>query len=213
MTEFETNYLAHHGVKGFDNVIYTKSLDEAGDFLEHYQIKGAKHGVRRFQNYDGTLTPAGRERYGIGPPREKKTDDGPVKKAANAVKKKVQDAKEKRATKKQAQMSEYLRDHPKKLIKFKRSISKEEADKIISNIEFDRRLQDIRDSEIERGRARFKNKVAHVAQIKKLMNEGTAIYNSTANIATALSQAGVIDASMLGGFVDANGNVITIPTK
>ena len=31
--------------------------------LIHYGIIGQKHGVRRFQNYDGTLTPAGIIRY------------------------------------------------------------------------------------------------------------------------------------------------------
>lgn len=31
--------------------------------LEHYGILRQKWGVRRFQNYDGTLTPAGRDRY------------------------------------------------------------------------------------------------------------------------------------------------------
>lgn len=36
--------------------------------LWHYQIKGAKHGVRRFQNEDGSLTPAGRRRYDVGDP-------------------------------------------------------------------------------------------------------------------------------------------------
>lgn len=35
-------------------------------YLAHHQIKGAKHGVRRFQNYDGSYTAAGRARYGIG---------------------------------------------------------------------------------------------------------------------------------------------------
>lgn len=29
----------------------------------HYGIKGQKHGVRRYQNEDGSLTPAGRARY------------------------------------------------------------------------------------------------------------------------------------------------------
>ena len=31
--------------------------------LVHYGIKGQQHGVRRWQNEDGSLTPAGRERY------------------------------------------------------------------------------------------------------------------------------------------------------
>lgn len=35
------------------------------DELYHHGIKGQKWGIRRFQNEDGSLTPAGRDRYGI----------------------------------------------------------------------------------------------------------------------------------------------------
>lgn len=40
--------------------------DYTNDYLTHHGIKGQKWGVRRFQNPDGSLTPEGRERYGIG---------------------------------------------------------------------------------------------------------------------------------------------------
>ena len=39
-------------------------LDEDENYLEHYGIQGQKWGLRRYQNDDGTLTEAGRLRYG-----------------------------------------------------------------------------------------------------------------------------------------------------
>ena len=38
--------------------------DYDNDFLAHYGIRGQRRGVRRFQNEDGSLTPAGKIRYG-----------------------------------------------------------------------------------------------------------------------------------------------------
>lgn len=37
-----------------------------GDTLYHHGIKGQKWGLRKYQNEDGSLTPAGREHYGYG---------------------------------------------------------------------------------------------------------------------------------------------------
>ena len=45
---------------------YALSRWSYGDHLEHYGIKGQQWNVRRFQNEDGTLTPEGMRRYGVG---------------------------------------------------------------------------------------------------------------------------------------------------
>lgn len=41
-------------------------MDDVDDRLCHYGVKDQKHGVRRYQNLDGSLTPLGRLHYGIG---------------------------------------------------------------------------------------------------------------------------------------------------
>ena len=51
-------------------------------YLSHTGIPNMKWGVRRFQNYDGSLTPEGRKRYGVGEPRSAKHAEEIAKHAA-----------------------------------------------------------------------------------------------------------------------------------
>lgn len=48
---------------GIDIKRYDRYMRHSMTYLEHTGIKGQKWGSRRFRNYDGKLTPAGKERY------------------------------------------------------------------------------------------------------------------------------------------------------
>ena len=48
------------------------------DSILHYGTVGMHHGVRKYQYKDGSLTPAGRERYGVGPARDKNSTHYPI---------------------------------------------------------------------------------------------------------------------------------------
>lgn len=207
MAEFETINLTHHDFKGQGDVLISELPD--GDYLEHYQIKGAKHGIRRFQNFDGSLTPAGRERYGVGPARDSVKTEGTVnasksggsksksKKSGSSLKKYAEKRKFEKAKKEEAKRIEdreglkaYLRQHPKQLPKYNTVLTKEEADEIISNIEFDRKLKDVRDAEIKRGWNKVQRVADQAATINKLMTQARSIYNMTVEINNLLIDTG-----------------------
>lgn len=43
---------------------YLITRDDGSQAIVHFGIKGQKHGIRRYQNEDGSLTEEGKERYG-----------------------------------------------------------------------------------------------------------------------------------------------------
>lgn len=67
------------------------------DTLYHDGVPNMQWGVRRYRNYDGTLTEAGRQRYGVGPPRKK--GESSKKKLSRAERKAQKEIKRKASAK------------------------------------------------------------------------------------------------------------------
>lgn len=177
------------------------------DYLAHHGILGQKWGVRRYQNYDGSLTSLGRKRRGYSSDSVGKK----IKSAANDLKKshqarKEQKAKELEVTKRKARKEEAerqakkaiqdeenlkrrLREHPEDIYKNRDKLSREDIDKIMKDIEWDRKCADIRREEYQRGLRKVKDLNDTLQTASNLMNTGINAYNNAALIYNAMADA------------------------
>ena len=185
---------------------------ESENYLAHHGIKGQKHGLRRFQNTDGSLTAEGRERYGVGPARK---DKAAKEKAKAAREKKKAATIEKRRTEKQKKVEDdhektmqYLRKHPRQMYKHRTRLTEDDVNRLKSEIEFDRKLKDIRDSEVKRTWDKISTLNTNMQTISNLLTNSKNAYNNVADIHNMLVDIGKVQGKKMAKIGTDNDKIL-----
>lgn len=180
---------------------------ETNDYLAHHGILGQKWGVRRYQNYDGSLTALGRKHRGLSEKSSKSTGSD-VKKAIKTIRKAQEKRRAERAEELEAarkvtrqraaeekaqreyeqheKLKRQIRNHPRDMYKYRNELTKEEAKELIEQIEWDRKISDIRFDEYRRFNNRAREFATSVTTAATILNQGVSLYNNTALIYNAM---------------------------
>ena len=147
-------------------------------YLAHHGIKGQQWGVRRYQNPDGTLTEAGKKRYGDA------VESTPRHKPSEARKKAQEEEK--------ARKFEEKRQHALKtgnateVLKYKDFSTQKELQDAIGRINTERTLKQLSDAELNSGK-KFVDKVIDTADTWRARGEKVAkVWNFVAGVHNSL---------------------------
>lgn len=135
------------------------TFDESTEGLTHAGIKGMRWGIRRFQNKDGSLTPAGRERY-----RDDISEEDDKKLRTEAKDRAVKSGNADRVKYYQSEMSN------------------DELRKAVERVELNKRLRDIQSKEQQTGFDKAMSAVDKIDQIQKAGGTLVNVYNLVAKI-------------------------------
>ena len=149
------------------------------EYLAHHGIKGQKWGVRRTPEQLGHKTISGEKLK-----KKAKAAVGSVKvsgiKAGKAAGKFIKDQYDKNKEKKKEALIEELSEHPGRMYKHRKELSKDDVDTILARSEMKRKLKDIKDSEHKRTMGAIKRISDDTGTVASAMRNTRDAYQNTA---------------------------------
>lgn len=136
--------------------------------LQHWGIKGMRWGIRRYQNKDGSLTPAGKKR------REQE----------------IADAEEAKRQREEAKQKAIKSGTATEVMKFRGELDARELQTALDRIDREQRLKEISAKELASGKSQTDKFFDGVGKATKYAEIGIKAWNTIANIHNGLSLNG-----------------------
>lgn len=163
--------------------------------LQHHGIRGMKWGLRRFQNHDGSLTDAGRKRYGVNSGRDGSSSSKPGAKLTVFGKKKGSSkpriSEEDEKAKLEAKKKEVLSSRSAKTIyENAHLLSDQELQSAYNRLQLERNIANLAPKEVSKGQ-QYANKFVETGKtLSEVARTGMNMYNDIARLYNTFSVGG-----------------------
>lgn len=174
-----------------ENIIIVPS-----DELYQSGILGMKHGLRRFQYKDGSLTPAGRERYGVGQKRKSKSSENrenrKERKRLEKIEKsdRIKDYSKLTEEEKKVAKEKAIREgNAKEAYKNINEFTYDELNNVKSRYNLNKDIKKINDQDLEKGWERLEKMSNRLNTLVSFTTNGIKLYDNVALTINAFNGA------------------------